>query len=896
MTLWNRFRSWWLAILLRSRMESEMNAELRFHIEAFAADLARSGVPREEALRRARIEFGGIERTKEECRDARGTNFIESLLQDLRFGLRTLRKSPGFTTIAVLTLALGIGANTAIFSAVNGVLLNPLPFPQPSQLVALHASKPNFEQGSISYLNFLDWQRENHSFSAMAVFRSKGMNLTGMGEAERINGEFITSDFFPLLGVRPLIGRALAPREERIGAAPVVLISEGLWRRKFGSSADALGKILILDGKGYAIVGVIPVTFRMASFIPTSLETDAYVPIGQWVVPLLLNRGAGLGIHGVGRLKPGVTLNQARADMTAVTADLARAYPDADRGLGATLVPLKDQIVGRVRPLLWVLLGAVGFVLLTACVNVANLLLARSTARGHEFAIRAALGAGRWRVIRQLLVESLLLAAVGGGFGVLLAFWGTRAGLGFLPGGLPRVNEIGLDARVLIFTAAASLLAGILFGLTPAIKGSKPDLHETLKDGSHGASGTRHRVQRAFVAVEVALALVLLVGAGLMIRSMARLLNVDPGFNPRNLLSFGYGFPPSMGIASADAIRAQCRELEEKIALIPGVNAVALTWAAFPMGGEDDVQFWLEGQLKPHSRNEMDWALSYVVEPQYFQAMGIPLERGRPFTPQDNERSPLAVVVDNVFARKFFPGQNPIGKRIHSDDFDQVAEIVGVVGHVKQWGLDADDVNLLRAQFYRPLVQSPEAVMGLPVTGIGVVVRSSVEPVTLMGSIRRATGEMSKERVISDVQTMDQIISGSLASRRIPMILLGAFAALALLLAGVGIFGVVSYLVDQRTHEIGVRIALGARQADIMRSVLGGGARMALAGVVPGFVAALGLTGLLSRYSMLFAVSPRDPLTFAGVAVLLTLVALSACYIPARRASRVDPMVALRYE
>ena len=575
---------------------------------------------------------------------------MKTLLQDFKYGLRMLARNRGFTAVAVLTLALAISVNTAFFSVVNGVLLNPLPYPEPSRLVALHASKPNFEQGAIPYPVFLDWQKDSHSFSAMAVYRTTGMSLSGMGEGERVSTELITSDFFPLLGVKPVIGRTLAPGEDRIGAAPVVLISERLWQRKFGSSPEILGKTLTLDGRGFTVIGVIPATFHLS--ISAFRDWDVYVPIGQWGHPDLLIRGAALGIHGIARLKPGVALEQARAEMASVTQNLTRAYPETDKGLGATLVPLKEQMVGDVRPFLLVLLGAVGFVLLIACVNVANLLLARSTSRRREFAVRAALGAGQWRVIRQLLAESTLLALAGGGLGLLLAAWGTRAALGALPSTLPRAEEISLDARVLFFTAAISLFAGILFGLAPAVKASRPDLCETLREGGRGASGTRHRAQGVFVVAEIAMALVLLIGAGLMVRTLARLWSVDPGFDPHNMLTFNFAFPSSMSTARADVIRAGCRELDRKVASIPGVQAVSLSWGAFPISSEDDEQFWFEGQPKPQSENEMNWALSYVVEPEYLKAMGIRLERGRFFNDQDNEHSPLVVVVDDVLARK----------------------------------------------------------------------------------------------------------------------------------------------------------------------------------------------------------------------------------------------------
>jgi len=819
---------------------------------------------------------------------------MSTLLHDLRYGWRMLAKNPGFTVVAVLTLALGIGANTALFSVVNSVLLDPLPFPQPEQLVSLHASKPNFEQGSISYPNFLDWQKDNRSFAAMAIYRSIAMSLTGIREAERVGAEFITSDFFPLLGIRPVLGRNLAGGEDRIGGPPVVLISEGLWQRKFGASPEILGKTLILDGRGLTIIGVIPSSFHVESVIAGLTGRDVYVPIGQWINPALSLRGAGLGIHGIARLKSGVTLEQARADMAVVTQNLARTYSDTDKGLGATLVPLKEQIVGRVRSLLLVLLGAVGFVLLIACVNVANLLLARSTGRVQEFAIRAALGAGRWRVIRQLLAETTLLALAGGGLGLLLASWGTRAALNLLPTALPRAQEISLDARVLAFTLAISVLAGILFGLAPALKISKPDLHETLKGGGRGASGTRHRLQGAFVMAEMAMAFVLLIGAGLLIRTLARLWSVDPGFDAHNVLTFSYAFPPSMNTASAQAVRAACRQLDRELESIPGMQAVSLTWGGFPLSGEDDEQFWFEGQPKPQSVNEMNWALSYVVEPGYLKAMGIRLERGRFFNAQDNEHSPPVIVVDEVSAQKFFPGQDPLGKRLTLNSFGRLAEIVGVVAHVKQWGLDSDEANQLRAQIYHPFMQLDDERVRLSVPGISVVVRSGNDPLSAVDTIRRVTGEMSNERVLWGFETMEEIISDSLAARRFAMTLLGAFATVALLLASLGIYGVISHAVGQRTHEIGIRMALGAQRQDVLRLVVGQGIALTVAGIWLGMVGALGLTRFLAN--LLYGVRPTDPLTFMAASVLLAGVALLASYIPARRAMNVDPLVALRYE
>ncbi|MDQ1558695.1 MAG: hypothetical protein QOD32_1755 [Pyrinomonadaceae bacterium] len=885
--LWRRLR----ALFRRSEMEGELDEELRFHVEKETERNVARGMSPGEARRVALVEFGGSERVREECRDVRGVRPLEDLWQDFRYGLRLMRKSPGFTAVVVATFALGIGANVAIFSVLNAVLLKPLPYPQPEQLVTLHQSKPNFDTGAVPYPNFLDLRKENRTFSAMAVTRTTGFSLTGAGEPERVSAQYVSADFFSLLGIDPLPGRTFAPGEDERGAPPVALIGADLWRRKFNSAPDVLGKGINLDDRSYTVVGVIPVGFNLR--VNVFRQSDVYVPIGQWETPMLQNRGAALSLHGVGRLKPGVTVEQAQADLDRVMRDLAAAYPATNSGNGAKVLPLKERIVGRLRPTLWMLLGAVGFVLLIACVNVSNLLLARSTGRAREFAIRAAMGAGRWRLIRQTLAESLLLAPIGCGLGLLLASWGTRAALGLLPATLPRAEEIGLDAPVLLFAVGISLLTGLLAGLAPALKTSRWRLSETLKEGGRGASSGRARAQGVFVAVEIALALVLLVGAGLMIRTLGALWEVDPGFRPNDVLTFNLNLSPSMRTAEPAAVRAALRELSDGISSVPGVRAASFADGAVPMLDENDLYFWLADQPKPATTSEMHTALVTEVEPGYLAAMGIPLKRGRFFARQDDERSPPVVVIDESFARKYFPNADPVGKRIRFDDEGDASQIVGVVGHVKQWGLDADDEQSLQSQLYVPFRAVPDdALRG--VGGVRVVARMDGLTPALFDSIRRVVQSRNSQNIISRPQTMEEVIAVSLAARRFSMTLLNVFAAAALLLAGVGLYGVISYLVGQRTHEFGIRLALGARPRDIFRLVLSRGLTMALVGVVIGLAAALGLTRLMT--GMLYGVSATDPATFTIIAMLLTAVALLACLIPAIRATKVDPMVALRDE
>jgi len=535
---------------------------------------------------------------------------MKNLRQDIQFALRVLRKSPGFTAIAILTLALGIGANTALFSVVNSVLLNPLPFRDPDQLVAVYTKTPTFDQGSITYPNFLDWQKNNRSFSSISAFRSDNFNLTGSGEPERLHGHMISADFFPTLGIRPVLGRAFRLEEDQPGAAPVAILGDALWKRRFGASPDIIGKSVTLNGKSYAVVGV-------AQRIIAGLSpSDVYIPIGQWNDTTFRDRHISMGTNAIGRLKSAVTIEQARSDMDLVAQNLAAAYPDSNKGSGITLVPLKTDVVGNVRGVLLVLLGAVSFVLLIACANVANLLLARSTGRAREFAIRTALGASASRVIRQLLTESVLLGIAGGAIGLLLAKLGVRAIVAALPDSLPRVEEVGLDSHVLLFTVGVSILTGVVFGLVPALKMLRPDVIESLKEGARGSSGKRHRTQRVLVAVEMALALVLLVGAGLMIRSLAVLWGINPGFDPRKVLAFSISLSSDQA-ATPDQLRSGYRETLRQLEAVHGLEAVSLVGGALPMEGDSEVPFWLEGQPRPANQQDMPFALFYLVNPSY---------------------------------------------------------------------------------------------------------------------------------------------------------------------------------------------------------------------------------------------------------------------------------------
>jgi predicted permease len=815
-----------------------------------------------------------------------------TLWQDFRYGFRMLVKHPAFSAIALATLALGIGANTALFSVITGVLLNPLPYRDADRLIALYSKSTEFARSSISYPNFLDWRRENHSFSAMAAYRSDSLNLTGLGEPERLRTAMISATFFPILGVNPAIGRNFTEQEDKIGAAPVALISDSLWRRKFAGAPGITGKSINLDAKLYTVLGVLPSSFRFEAnnYDP---DTELFVPIGQWEEKIFQDRRAAMGMDAIGKLKADIAFDQANAEMASIAAHLAEMYPDSNKNSGITMIPLKQNTVGDIRPYLLVLLVAVGCVLLIACANVANLLLARATGRTREFAIRTAMGASPARMARQVLTESVLLALAGGLIGLVIAAWGTQAAIKALPDALPRANEIHLSGRVLLFAFGTSIFTGIIFGLIPALKTASGDVNETLKEGGRGGSGTRHRAQGVIVVLEMAIALVLLVGAGLMIRSLAKLWDVNPGFEAKNVLSFNLASAQPLGQTPA-ATRAAFRRLHDAISAVPGVQAVSLTVGSSPMKGDSELPLWLEGEAKPASMADMKSSLFYMTESDYLKVMKIPLKRGRFLTDSDNEKATFVVVIDEEFAKRYFGANDPIGKHVSFDLLNQTAEIVGIVGHVKQWGLDENANSPVQAQCYMALAQTPDAVIPLVAHGVQGVAR--VEPAMLGNAspINRAVNTVNGDMVVYEVQSMTDIIAGSIAAKRFLMVVLGIFAAIATVLSCVGIYGVISYIAGQRTHEIGIRMALGANRANVLRMMLAEGGKMALLGVAIGSIMAIILTRLMSN--LLYGVNSHDPLTFLGVILLLTLVALLACLIPAQRATRVDPMVALRYE
>jgi putative ABC transport system permease protein len=812
---------------------------------------------------------------------------MNSLLQDLRYGVRMLLKKPGFTVIAVLALALGIGANTAIFSVVNTLLIRPLPFRDADRLVMVweyNRIRDN-HQNVISPANFMDWREQSTVFEDFAAFNDARLNLTGAAaDPLEIPAQRTTPNLFSVLGVEPIMGRNFTAEDAAPGSAPVVIISYALWQSRFGGDPSIVGKNITLNGTSATIVGVLPAGFQW--FIKKSSLTGN--PAELWMTFAFTEQDRvrrGRFMSAVARLKPGVTVAQAQTEMSALSGRLEQQYTDFNKGWGTEVIPLREQFVGDIRPALLILLGAVGFVLLIACANVANLLLARAAARHREIAIRTALGAGRWRVIRQLLTESVLLSALGGGLGLLFAWWGIGAIIALSPRDLASLDRVSINLPVLGFTLVVSLLTGIIFGLAPALEATRLNTSEFLKEGDKGVAGTARsrRLRAVFVVSEIALALVLLVSAGLLLKSFMRLQTVNPGFESDNLLTMRVALPGRKYSEEYQRI-AFFRQAIERINHLPGVeSAGAVSFLPFA-GPGSATGFTIEGRPTP-APGQGPVTDVRVMDINYLRTMNIPLLKGRVFTEQETTEQRHVVIINETLARQYFAGEDPLGKRVtvNMSDKPVPSEIIGVVGDIKHVSLDTP----VKAMVYWP---HPE----LAHTSMTIVVRTQGDPATIAAAATREIQAIDPDQPVSDVRTMQQLLASSVARARFNTLLLGLFAALALVLASVGIYGVMAYSVVQRTKEIGIRIALGAQSRDVLKMIVGHGMMLTLVGVGLGLTGALILTRLMS--SLLFGVSTTDPLTFIGVSLLLSAVAFFACYIPARRATKVDPMIALRYE
>ncbi|HEV2352332.1 MAG TPA: ABC transporter permease [Terriglobia bacterium] len=878
------------SLFRRKRVESELSGELRFHLEKLIEEKVATGMTPEEARYAALRELGGEDQIKEECRDMRRVNYIENFIQDVRYGLRMLAKNPGFTAVAVITLALGIGANTAIFSVVNAVLLRPLPFAAPDQLVSVVSTRRGNVPDNASYPDFADWRAQSHAFSQMAAYDTDNFTLTGRGEAMHIQGAVVSANLFSLLGVKPALGRAFLPGEDKLPAANgafAIILSHHLWRERFSADPGIVGRTIEIDNRDFTVVGVAPAGFQF----PVQGE-----PVDFWMTmaiafvtapgqPSMVDQRGAAYLDVIARLKPRVSRAEARAEMSTIVSRLNKQYPDrAPRGV--EVVPEIDRVAGPVRPALLILLAAVASVLLIACANVANLLLARGASRQKEMAVRAALGAGRGRMIRQLLTESVLLAGLGGALGAVLGLWGISGLLSLLPVDIPRLAGMHVDSTVLIFTALVSMLTGILFGLAPATQASKLDFVESLKEGGRGLSNGLHRSRGRglLVVADVSVAAVLLVAAGLLINSFLRLQRVDPGFNPQHVLTFKMDLPYVRYSGPS-----QTQFFERAIARLSHVPEVLSASAVLPLPLDgDDVATFLTIEGQPATGANRPRAGYTWVEPGYFRTVGISLIGGRDFAAGDDLTATPVVIINQTLARRFFPHQDPIGKEIkpgigNGYKTPPVREIVGVVGDVRQYGLSSAP----GPEVYVPLAQSPLGSMNF-------VVRTKVDPLSMVGALRREITEMDKELPFYEVKTFSQYLGQWFAAPRFLTLLLGLFAGSALALAAVGLYGLVSYSVSQRTHEIGVRMALGAEKQDVLRLVVGQGFTLTIIGIAIGNAGSFALTRFLS--SLLYGVKPTDPMTFVAVALILTGVALLACYIPARRATKVDPMVALRHE
>ena len=875
--------------------EAEIVEELAQHLEDVYQRSLRAGASKREAQSAALKELATDDLLQKEMRRSQtpfkesavaggptSSSIVADLLHDLRYAARLQRKNPAFTIIAIIALALGIGANTAIFSVVNTVLLRPLPYKDPERLVMVweDATKQGYPRDTPAAANFVDWRDQSQNFEGMAAIADESFNLTGSGDPERLEGRRVSATMFPLLGVEPQIGRVFTAAEDQSGAQRVVVLSYPLWQRRFGGDPGIIGQSLTLNGESYVVVGVMPARFQF----PSS-DDQAWVPIA------LTQQDAGNRnrhyLQVLGRLKPGVSLTQAQSEMSTIAARLQQQYPQSNAELGAVVQPLQEHLVGDIKPALLVLLGAVGLVLLIACANVANLLLARAAVRQKEIAVRVALGAKRSRLIRQFLTESVLLSTLGGLVGLAIAYGGLILLKAFIPENISQAREISIDVKVLAFTFLVSVATGLIFGLAPAIQAARFNQIDTLKEGGRDAAtgGSGQRLRGLLVTAEVAISLVLLIGAGLLINSFLRLRNVDPGFRTDNLLTMKIVLPEPKYEEMARR-SAFYTELVNRVQSLAGVRSAAVT-SNLPLYRQgNSISIGIEGQPAPPPGQERI-VVTRIISPGYLDTMSIPVLRGRGLTEQDTETTPNVVVISETMARRYWPGEDAVGKRIAVGRIrkpEDWVQVVGVAKDVRQFELNAEP----KPQMYLTYRQ-----MGF-FDSRDLVVKTDVDPASMAATVRKAVWEIDKDQPVSNIQTMDQILAESIARQRFSMLVLAIFAAVALVLAGVGIYGVMSYSVAQRTHEIGIRMALGAQTGAVLKLAVGYGMKLVIAGIAIGLIAAFALTRVMS--TLLFGVTATDPTTFALISLLLIAVAVLASYVPARRATRVNPIIALRYE
>ena len=883
MKLFSKGESLFRNTIRKGEVDRDLTEEVSSYVELLTEKKMNEGMNQEDARRAALVEVGGVEQVKEQVRANRAGFALETFFQDVRYGLRSLGKKPGFTFTAIVALALGIGANTAIFSVINGVLLRSLDYARPDRTVMVwerFAQNPD-HQNVVSPANFLDWQKSIRSFEKIAAVWDLRQNLTGSGEPIEVHAQAVSAGFFPTLGVQPLIGRWFTDEEDRPGANLVAILSHKIWQERFGGNNAVLGQKATISGRLFTIIGVMPPGFHFLDDRVQVWRPIALDPVQDY------RQTSGRFLKCVGRLAPGVTQEQAQSELNVTARQLEQQYPTYNTGWGVSLTPIREQIVGDVRPILLVLLAAVAFVLLIACANVANLLLARAASRGRELALRAALGATRNRLLRQLLTESVLLAVCGGIVGIALAYWGVELLKAFGPDNIPRLREISIDPRVLLFTVAISLLTGVAFGLVPALQASRADVNDALKEGARGTTGGRSTLRSVFVVAEVSLALVLLIGAGLMIRSFMRLHDVKTGFESNRVLTMRVQLPGAKYKDDQQRL-AFFKQAQERIAALPGVKTVG-SINFLPLSGmASNTAFNIVGRPEAPPGQAPGTEVR-VIHGAYFGAMAIPLLKGRLFDERDGAESRVTII-NETMAKKYFPNEDPIGKQLaiswappEPGKPQPLDEIIGVVGDTRETSLDHDP----NPAIYWPLARESYQFMTF-------IIRSAIDPLQLVASVQREIREIDPDQPVADIRTLEQVVAKSIARPRFDMMLLGIFAAVALVLASVGLYGVMNYSATQRTQEIGIRMALGAKPADILRLVVGHGMKLTVAGIALGVIASLALTRVMTN--LLFGVTATDLPTFLGVSALLTVVALLANYIPARRATRVNPVTALRYE